>query len=100
KYTVTFAKTGYWTRTFTKVNLASGVTTVLNTSLRNTSIPDCATPTNLSVDNITYTSATLHWSDEYANSYSIKLKNLSNGVLQSFSSKTHYYTARGLYSCT
>jgi len=100
KYSVTFSKTGYWTKTIANVSLKSGVNTLLNTTLKNTSLPDCAPPTNLSVDNITYTSATMHWSDEYANSYAFRLKNLSNNLTQSFSPKVNSYTATGLASCT
>jgi hypothetical protein len=39
KYSVTFSKTGYWTKTIAKVSLSSGINTVLKYSLKNTSLP-------------------------------------------------------------
>src|SRR6185436_20149603 len=99
-YSVTFSKTGYSTKTITNVSLGSGVSTLLNTTLKSTSLPACVIPANLSIDNATFSSATLHWSDEYAKSYTVKLKNLSSGLVQTFAPKVNFYNATGLASCT
>jgi hypothetical protein len=56
-------------------------------------------PTNLSADKL-LPLRNLHWSDEYASSYTVKLKNLSNNQLQSFAPKVNFCTATGLASCT
>ncbi len=98
-YSVTFSKSGYTTKTITNVSLSNGVSTVLNTTLKNTSLPQCATPSNLTADNITFTSAMLHWSDEYASNYTIKLKNNGNNQTQTLTATVNSFTAAGLTSC-
>lgn len=98
-YDVQFSKTGYYTKTISNVSLVNGSTTVLNTTLKKTTLPACAVPTGLSVSNLTSNSATLHWSDEYAKKYNITLKNKTNGVVQKLVSPTNSLVATGLLSC-
>lgn len=99
-YSVTFSKTGYYTKTITGVSLTNGSTTVLNTTLKKTSLSQCVIPTGLFVDNITSSSAKLHWSDEYASSYTIQLKKTPNGVNQTFTTPTNSITINNLVGCS
>ncbi|MCY7409778.1 MAG: choice-of-anchor B family protein, partial [Chitinophagales bacterium] len=99
-YSVTFSKSGYSTKTITHVSLTSGITTILNTTLKNTSLPQCVTPTGLSATNITSSSATLKWSDEYVSSFTLKLKNLSNNTVTTYTPYVNSLNVTGLSSCT
>ncbi len=99
-YSVVFSKAGYHTKTITSVSLANGSTTVLNTTLKNTSLPACTIPSALSASSITSNSAVLSWSDEYASTYKVRLRNNATQVSQTFTTTTNTYTATGLSSCT
>ncbi|HUM45354.1 MAG TPA: choice-of-anchor B family protein [Chitinophagales bacterium] len=98
-YSVTFTKSGYYTKTITGVTLTSGVTTTLNTTLKKTTLSQCVVPTGLFVDNATGTSAKLHWSDEYSNLYTVTLKTVSTGATQTLTSPTNSLTVTGLLGC-
>src|SRR5262249_50671890 len=99
-YSVTFSKTGYQTKTITHVNLTSGITTTLNTTLKANGLPQCSTPTNLSATNITNNSATLKWSDEYASQYTVKLKNLTTSIVTTYTAYVNAQSVSALSSCT
>ncbi len=99
-YNVQLSKSGYYTKTINGVTLTNGVVTVLNTTLKKTTLPQCVVPTALFADNIAATSATLHWSDEYASKYTITLKNNSTGISQTLTSTFNSLSATGLASCT
>ncbi|MEO6165929.1 MAG: choice-of-anchor B family protein [Chitinophagales bacterium] len=98
-YNVTFTKSGYYTKTITGVTLTSGATTILNTTLKKTTLSQCVVPSGLFVDNATGTSAILHWSDEYSNLYTVTLKTVSTGVKQTLTSPTNSLTVTGLLGC-
>lgn len=99
-YSVQLSKSGYYTKTISGVSLVNGTVTVLNTTLKKTTIPQCVVPTNLSVDNVAAGTATLHWSDEYASKYTITLKNNNTGVSQTLTSTTNSLPLSGLSACT
>ncbi|MBK9730677.1 MAG: choice-of-anchor B family protein [Chitinophagaceae bacterium] len=99
-YSVVLSKSGYYTKTITGVSLANGITTVLNTTLKKTTLPQCVVPTGLFADNLAAGTATLHWSDEYSSKYTITLKNNNTGVAQTLTSATNSFVATGLASCT
>lgn len=98
-YSVTFSKSGYHTKTIPGVSLTNGGHTVLNTSLKKTTLSQCVIPVGLSVSNVTATSATLNWSDEYASLYTVKFKNLANGVIQTLTSPVNSLAVTGLTGC-
>lgn len=98
-YSVTFTKSGYHTKTITGVVLGNGVNTVINTSLKKTTLSQCVIPVGLFADNVTATSVTLHWSDEYASLYTVKFKNNATGVTQTLTSPVNSLAVTGLSGC-
>lgn len=99
-YNIQLSKSGYYTKTINGVSLTNGAVTVLNTTLKKTTLPQCVVPTALFADNIAATSATMHWSDEYASKYTITLKNNNTGVSQTLTSTVNSLSATGLSNCT
>ncbi|MBA3649364.1 MAG: choice-of-anchor B family protein [Chitinophagales bacterium] len=89
KYTVTFTKSGYYTKTFKKVNLSNGVTTILNLTMKSTSLPLCTTPVNLNATVLNPGSIDLSWSDESATKYTVKVKDIGTNITQTYTATTN-----------
>src|SRR5262249_5224428 len=94
-----FSKVGYYPVTKSNVKLTSGITKTLDVVMTSTAV-SCTIPSGLSADNITDNSADLHWSNESASKYTIKLKNLIDNTTQTLTSTTNSLSVTGLNNCT
>lgn len=98
-YTLTFSKTGYETKTISGVSLSSGSTTVLDVALESIT-PTCVAPVTLYETGVSSTSATLHWNNVGATSYTVTYRKTSGGTPININVSDNELSVSGLASCT